>query len=203
MLYNILTNKELIIKRSTNMNNHNDLLIADDDYESVGTLFKFRMPSLIVGLFLGISISFVTSEFKEVLIRDIEIAFFMPFIVYIADAIGEQTVTIYSRALKTGKAKFGKYLWKELSLGLIFGIIFGLSSGAISFLWLKNELLALSVAIATCLAIIVSPIVALLVTHAFQTLHDDPAAYSSPIATVLQDMTSILIYGIVCSMIIL
>jgi len=88
-------------------------------------------------------------------------------------------------------------------LGIIFGVIFGIFSGAIALLWLNNNLLALSVAIATCLAILVAPTVALLITYMFDILHDDPAAYSGPIATVMQDMTSVLIYGIVSSIIFL
>ncbi len=178
-------------------------LYADDDYESIGTLLKLRAPSLFIGLLLGVGISLVTSRFEEVLSQNIQVAFFLPFIIYVADAIGTQTEAIYSRDLKSGKAKFNNYLRKEFILGIIFGVIFGVFSGAIAFLWLNNDLLALSVASATSLAIAVAPIVALLVTHIFQSLHDDPAANSGPIATVIQAVTSVLIYGIVSSIIIL
>src|SRR5574344_1766808 len=80
---------------------------ADDNYEPIKTLCRLRLPSLIIGLVLGICISFVTSNFEEVLSQNVQVAFFMPFVVYIADAIGTQTETIYSRNLKTGKAKLG------------------------------------------------------------------------------------------------
>ena len=60
-----------------------------------------------------------------------------------------------------------------------------------------------SVSIATFIAIATAPIVALLVTQAFQSIKEDPAAGSGPISTVIQDMISVLIYGIVCSIIIL
>jgi len=178
-------------------------LYADDDYESVGTLLRLRAPSLFIGLLLGVGISIVTSRFEEVLSQNIQVAFFLPFIVYVADAIGTQTEAIYSRDLKSGKAKFSNYLRKEFFLGIIFGIVFGIFSGAIILFWLKNTLLAVSVASATCLTIAVAPIVALLVTYIFQSLHDDPAANSGPITTVIQDMTSVLIYGVVSSIIIL
>lgn len=181
----------------------NKTLYADDDYESIRTLLKVRTPSLVIGLVLGIGISLLTSRFEEVLARHVQVAFFLPFIIYIADAIGTQTEAIYSRDLKTGKAKFINYFRKELLLGIIYGIAFGLVSGGVVFLWLRNNLLALSVATSTCLAIAVAPLVALFVTHLFQSMHEDPAAGSGPIATVIQDMTSIVIYGIVSSVIIL
>lgn len=185
------------------MNNKEKIVYADDDCESTSTLLKLRTPSLVLGLFLGILISFVTSRFEEVLSRNVQVAFFLPFIVYISAAIGTQTETIYSRDLNTGKTKFSNYLHKETTLGIIFGALFAVFSGAIAFLWLKDNLLALSVAIATFLAIAVAPIIALLVTQIFQFIHKDPAAGSGPITNVIQDIISVLIYGAVCSFIML
>jgi len=178
-------------------------IYADDNCESIGTLFKLRYPSLIIGLFLGIGISFITSSFEEVLARNVQIVFFLPFIVYTADAIGTQTEAIYSRGLRTKKAKFSDYLIKELSLGLIFGLTFGIVSSAVTLLWLHDTLISLSVGIASFIAITTAPIVALIVAQALQSIHKDPAAGTGPIATVFQDMISIVIYGIVCSIIIL
>lgn len=176
---------------------------ADDDYESVGTLMKLRAPALAIGLLLGIGISFATSRFEEVLSQNVQVAFFLPFIVYIADAIGTQTESIYSRDLRTGRAKFSNYLRKELTLGIIFGIIFGIFSGAVVLLWLQDNLLAASVSIASFIAIATAPIIALIVTHTFQSMHKDPAAGSGPITTVIQDLASVVIYGLVASAIIL
>ncbi|USN53196.1 MAG: magnesium transporter [Candidatus Nomurabacteria bacterium] len=176
---------------------------ADDGHESIGTLLNLRAPALIFGLMLGIGISFVTSRFEEVLAHSVQVAFFMPFIVYISDAVGTQTEAIYSRDLKTGKAKFKVYLRKEFSLGVIIGIVFGLISGLITWFWLGDAQLSLSVAIASCVAITTAPVVALIIAYLFQSAHRDPAASTGPIATVLQDMLSVVIYGVVASLIIL
>lgn len=176
---------------------------ADDDYESIATLLKLRAPSLILGLLLGIGISFATSRFEEVLSRNVEIAFFLPFIVYIAAAVGTQTEAIYSRDLKSGRAKFSNYLRKEFFLGIIFGVLFGAFSALISWVWLNNELLSYSVGLATSAAIASAPITALIITEIFQLLGKDPATGSGPIATVVQDVMSIIIYGVVCSMVLL
>ncbi len=176
---------------------------VDDDYESIGTLFRLRTPMLLVGLLLGFGISIIVSNFEQVLEKNVHIALLLPFIVYIADAIGTQTSAIYARGLKCDSAKFSKYLYKESVLGVVYGVLFGLCSGAVSYLWIGNNLLSISVAVATFFVILFAPIIALLVTQAFQYLHKDPAASSGPIATVVQDMISVLIYGIVCSIIIL
>ncbi len=179
------------------------IIYADDDYEPVKTLFKLRAPALFLGLILGFGISFITSHFEEVLSSNVRIAFFLPFVVYIADAIGTQTEAIYSRNLRDGKANFLRYLRKELTLGIVFGILFGLISGLVSYIWLKDYLLTLSVTLGTFFAILFAPVMAILVTHVFQLLRKDPAAGSGPIATVIQDMTSVVIFGIICSIILL
>ena len=179
------------------------IIYVDDDLESVKTIFRMRAPSLIIGLILGIAISFVVSNFEKVLVENVQVAFFIPFIVYIASAVGTQTQAIYSRDLKSGKAKFSTYLHKEFILGLLFGSTFGLFSGLIVLWWLQDILLAISLALSAFIAIAISPLVALSVAQSFQNARKDPAAGSSPIATVIQDMISIIIYGIVTSLIIL
>lgn len=180
-----------------------DPVLADDDYESVGTLFRLRAPALIIGLLLGIVISFVTSSFEKVLEKDFQVAYFIPFIVYIADAIGSQTTAIYSRDLKSGKTKLGNYIRKEFSLGLLFGSLFGIVSGIFTYFWLHNYLLSVTICISAVLAITTAPLIALLVATLFQSSHRDPAAGTAPIATVLQDILSVVIYGLVASIIIL
>lgn len=185
------------------MNTQKHIQYADDDYESVTTLFKLRAPSLAIGLILGIGISFIISNFEKVLSQNVQLAYFVPFVVYIAAAVGTQTEAIYSRDLKTGNTKFANYLRKESALGIIFGLLFGAIAGGIVFMWLEDLLIAKTVAVASFIAIATAPIVALIVTQTFQYFHKDPAVGSGPVGTVIQDMTSVLIYGLVASLIML
>lgn len=183
--------------------NHDKIIYVDDDTESTQTLARLRVPSLFIGLVFGILISFLTSRFEEVLQNNIQIAFFLPFIVYMADAIGTQTNSIYARDLRTGNAVFHHYLVKETALGFIFGAFFGLIASAVAWLWLGAPMLAVSVGISMFAATASAPVIALLITQIFDHLGKDPAAGAGPVATVLQDMISVAIYGIVCSMILL
>lgn len=186
------------------MSNHTPKTIyADDDTESVSLLLRLRVPPLFLGLFLGLGISLLTSRFEEVLKVNVHVAFFIPFIVYIAAAVGAQTSAIYSRDLKSRHAKLRNYLLKEPLLGLALGVIFGLASFFIINLWLGDMKLASAVGLSTFLAITIAPIIAIIVTEFLQDIHEDPAVGAAPIATVIQDMTSIIIYGIVTSAILL
>lgn len=185
------------------MSGANRIEYADDDTESIDTLLRLRAPTLFVGLVLGIAISFVTSRFEDVLAHNIRAVFFLPFIVYITDAIAAQTVAIYARDLRTGKARFKTYFIKESILGVFLGGMFGFISAAIIELWFRDNPLALSVGLSVLIAGTIAPLVAICTAHTIQSLKQDPAAETGPIATVIQDMLSVVIYGTVCSFMLL
>lgn len=176
---------------------------ADDDRESVGELLRLRLPSLLTGLILGLSLSFVTSRFEEVLSRNVQIAYFIPFIVYMADSVGTQTQNIYARDLRSGKASFKKYFIKENILGVILGIIFSAITIPITLLWFKSTDLAITVGFSTMGAVASAPVIALAVTELLELEHTDPAVGAGPLATVIQDTISVVIYGLIASSIML
>lgn len=176
---------------------------ADDDVTPIKRLLRMRFPSLAVGLALGIVLSFITSRFEEVLTADVRVAFFIPFIVYVAAAVGSQTQNIYIRDLKKGTAQFHNYLFKET----IIGIVLGISTGIIAFLGVEfvfgSYELAKTVGIGMVLSIVTAPLIALVVAEILELEHTDPAVGAGPIVAVIQDMVSILIYGLVASSIFL
>ena len=183
--------------------NAENIKYADDETLSVKRIIQMRIPSLALGLILGIFLSFVTSRFEEALSQDIRIAFFIPFIVYMADAVGTQTQNIYIRDLRTGKASFKIYLMKETLAGVIFGVASSSITALITAVWLASTKITLAVSLAMFGAIAAAPLVALLVAEILQLGHKDPAVGAGPLATVIQDTLSVLIYGIIASSIIL
>ncbi|QQR60833.1 magnesium transporter [Candidatus Uhrbacteria bacterium] len=145
----------------------------------------------------------VFSTFEDVLAKDIRIAFFVPFVVYIAAAVGSQTQSIFSRDLRSRKAKFKNYLLKEAGVGIILGSISGILSGIAAYIWFQDSMLAMVVGISMFIAVAIAPHTALIVTKLVQMEHLDPAVGAGPIATVIQDTLSVLIYGITASIILL
>ena len=176
---------------------------ADDDVTPLGRLVRMRIPSLAVGLVLGILLSFVTSWFEIVLTENIKLAFFIPFIVYMADAVGGQTQNIYVRDLRTGHASFKKYLIKEGALGIILGAAASGTVALITIVWFKSWTLTQAISLATFGAIMTAPLIALLVVELFELERTDPAVGAGPISAVIQDILSILIYGAIATLVIL
>jgi magnesium transporter len=176
---------------------------ADDDKVSIKNLLILRTPSLVLGLLLGLVLTFVTSRFEQVLSEQIALAFFIPFVVYMSDAVGTQTQSIYTRDLKTGKANFKTYLFKESAVGIILGVLFSLVTIFLVQVWFHANDLAIAVGLGLFVAIASAPLIALVVSELLQIEREDPAVWAGPIATIIQDAVSVVIYGFIATAIFL
>lgn len=177
-------------------------IYADDATERISFLLKLRLPWLFLGLLGGIITTLFIGQFEKLLAEKVELAFFIPIIVYIADAVGTQTEDIYIRNLAKQKVQFVKYFSKELVLGIVLGTIFGICTGAFAFLWLKNLSIAFSVGLAMLASVSVATMVALVIPNLFYREHSDPAVGAGPLKTVIQDFITIIIYFLVATLII-
>lgn len=175
--------------------------LEDDDRDSISLLIKLRLPWLFLGLMGGVGATFLSSRFEDILKSDIRLAFFIPFIVYMADAIGTQTESVYVRNIADGKANFGKYILKETILGLTLGSLFGVIIGVIAFLWLDSFALAFTVSLSLLITMSLAPAIAIIVPAIIQKERKDPAVGAAPITTVIQDILSLFIYFAIATLI--
>ncbi len=177
--------------------------ITDDAKEKTSLLIKERLPWLIVGLIGGIIVTILVSKFESILSANISLAFFLPVIVYMSDAIGTQTENIYVRNLAKFRDNFFQYFIKELMIGISFGIIFGSLLGLFAKFWLGSTTVAITVAIAMFINGIIAPMVALIVPEMLFKEHEDPALGAGPFTTILQNLISLSVYLLIATLIIL
>lgn len=158
-----------------------------------------RIPWLLIGL-LGISLSALfINTFESELQKYLIIAFFIPAIVYMSDALGTQHQTLFIRDLAImGKdLKLKAYFIKEMLIGSILaGIIGFILFLIISFFW-KQPYIAFVVSLAMTITLIITSFSALAITLLIQKLKMDPALGSGPFATIISDMSSIFVYFLI------
>ena len=184
------------------MKSPNHFAVTDDVHEGIKQLVKVRLPWLIVGLFGGMIVTFIVSRFEVVLSNNLQLAFFIPIIVYLSDAVGTQTETIYVRNLSKFKDNFYKYLAKEIFVGGSLGIILGTLVGIASFLWLRSIETAFSVGLAMLINIVIAPIVAIIIPEILFKEKVDPALGGGPFTTIIQQAISLSVYFFVAMVII-
>jgi len=111
-----------------------------------------RLPWLLVGLFGSMIATWVMTRFEQALHARIEIAFFIPGIVYLADAIGTQTEAIAVRGLSLSHQPIRHLISGELRTGLLMGAILGMLALP-GVWWIFGDLnLAISVSLALLVA---------------------------------------------------
>lgn len=180
------------------------LIYTDDRTAEVGLLVRLRLPWLIIGLVVGTFITLLISRYERVLAEQVELAFFIPVIVYLSGAVSTQTETIYVRNLSVGKAPFGVYLLKEFLLGIILGVIIGSILGLFAYFWLDSAAIGLTVGTATAVSLVSATSISVLVPTILAKLgKSDPALGAGPFTAVLQDLISLVIYFSIASAIIL
>lgn len=164
--------------------------------ERLGRRLWHRMPWLVLGLVGSALAAWLVGLFQSRLDDDVRLAFFIPGVVYMADAIGTQTEALVIRGLSVG-APMRTALRLEAVTGPVAGMIFGAVSFPLVWLVLGSASLALTVALALVAACSVATVVAVLLPWVMQRHGRDPAFGSGPLATVVQDLLSLLLYFLV------
>jgi magnesium transporter len=129
------------------------------------------------------------------------LAFFIPGVVYLADAVGTQTETVVVRGLSVGVAMrrmFGRELLAVLAIGVALALFAG---PVIWWRWGDGDV-ALCVGLSLFAACSTATLAAMLLPWLLDAAGRDPAFGSGPLATVIQDLLSILIYFAVAAVVV-
>ncbi len=153
-----------------------------------------RLPWLILGLAGSALATFVMSRFEAALNTQLALAFFVPGLVYLADAIGTQTEAVAVRGLSLAHVGLGRLLGGELRTGLIIGLTLGGLTFPAVWLAFGDLRLALAVSGALVVAGALATSVGLFLPWLLARLKRDPAFGSGPLATVIQDVLTLLTY---------
>jgi magnesium transporter len=158
-------------------------------------ILKARLPWLLVGLLGGVVAAFFIGRFEELLEEFLILALFVPVIVYMSDAVGAQTQTIFVRAVAIDhKFSIKKYFKKELLNGILMSSILAAILGLIVLVWFKSVVFSVVLALSLLITVFIAVLVGLMVPVIFLLLKKDTAVASGPFSTIISDVLSILVY---------
>ena len=164
-----------------------------DELRSMPTLLRSRrrLAWLSSNIVLNIIAASVISAYEETLAAVIAIAIFLPMVSDMSGCSGNQAVGVSMRELSLGLTRprdLFHVLRKELSVGIINGIVLGILIGMVAWLWKDNAYLGLVIGIAlsvnTLIAVSIGGTVPLILKH----FGVDPAVASGPLLTTVTDM---------------
>jgi magnesium transporter len=160
-----------------------------------------RLPWLLVGLVGALLSAVVVGAFDRQLEEEVLIAFFVPGVVYIADAVGVQTTSLVVRGLSVG-VSIGRTAVREAITGVLVGLL--LAAVALPIVWVGwgNGEVAWAVSVALLTASSFATLIAMALPWLIHHLGKDPAYGAGPLSTVIQDLLSLVVYFLTASAIV-
>ena len=155
---------------------------------------RHRLPWLLVGLAGSAAATAAMAGMERTLQAHVAIAFFVPALVYLADAIGTQTEAVAVRGLSLTRAGIAPLLAGELRTGFLIGAILGLISFPAVWLFFGDVRLAAAVAVSILAAGTLANGIGMLFPWALHRLRYDPAYGTGPASTIVQDVCTIVVY---------
>lgn len=180
-----------------------------EDYIETQTVLRgtrIRLPWLFTSFLGGLAAFFIIGNFEESLQQYAYLAAFIPVIMGMGGNIGTQSSTIVVRGIATGKINTGdlvSVVGKELAIGIILGVVYGLFIGVVAKVRFNHEPLALQLAFSVGLAVIssmsVAALVGSLVPMLFEKANIDPAVATGPFVTTSVDIVSVYCYFMIAT----
>jgi len=167
-------------------------LPADESiYAPVGVSARRRIPWLIVNLIGAFAAGLVVALFEGTIEDAAALAVFMPIVAGQGGNAGIQTVTIVVRGIALGEVEpedAWRVLQKEIALGLIRGLLFGLVIGGAAYAWQGAWAWGAVVGGAMLLNMVVAGLVGTFIPLGLRRLKMDPAIASGVFLTMFTDV---------------
>jgi magnesium transporter len=156
-----------------------------------------RLPWLLIGLTMSGMATGVMAGFERLLETNVTVAFFIPALVYLADAVGTQTEMIAVRHLSLRRKSLGSLIGGEFLTGGLIGLALASIAYVAVFVSFGSASIAAGVGLSLLIACTLATVLGLSLPWTLSRLKIDPAYGSGPVATIIQDVATIMIYLVV------
>jgi len=166
---------------------------------------KVRLPWLFASWIGGVMAAYIIGKYENMLESMIALAAFIPIIIGMGGNIGTQSSTIIVRGMATGRIEIGnefKVLLKELRVGLILGVLYGIMLGIFAnFKFLGSDpMLGVVVGLSICSSMLLATAVGTFTPLILRKLDIDPAVATGPFVTTSIDILGVLLYFMIAGL---
>lgn len=171
-------------------------LLSDDSvYAPVTVSARRRIPWLGINVIAVFLAAAMVAAFEDTIAQAAALAVFMPVVAGLGGNSGIQSVTIVVRGLALGEIKMEdamRVLTKEAAIGLVKGVIFGLTIGLVAWAWQAEPWWGLVVGLALMLNMLVAGLLGAVIPLGLRALRLDPAVASGIFLTAFTDVMGFL-----------
>lgn len=169
---------------------------------------KSRLPWLFASWVGGVTAMVIIGTFESLLAGVVALAAFIPVVIGMGGNIGTQSSTIIVRGIATGRVVFAnaaKILWKEVRVGLMLGLVYGVALGLVAQLTFRDGpyMLGVVVGLSVGASMLIAATIGTFVPLFLKRLNIDPAIATGPFVTTSIDILGVLLYFLVASWLII
>ena len=150
-----------------------------------------RIPWLMINLVTAVLASMVIGLFSETIESMVALAVMMPIVVSMGGNGGLQTLGIVMRGLATGEImtpNLWRVLRREFFVSIVNGVICGLCTSLIGYIWFRNELIFIVVFFSVVLTLVIGVLSGMLLPILLEKMRIDPAVSSTIVLTTVTDV---------------
>jgi len=166
----------------------------DDMFAPVMQSARRRWVWLGVNLITALLAAVVLYSFQPTLDEMVELAILFPVVMSMCGIAGTQTLTLMIRGMATGQVSAGNsmaILRKELSVGILNGIVFSIIVAAIAYYWYGNPGLGIVMGIAIIVNLVAGALAGALIPVILKRMSIDPALAGGVVLTTVTDVIGI------------
>jgi len=152
---------------------------------------KQRLPWLAVNLVTAIAASLVIAQFEAAITQIIALAVLMPIVASMGGNAGTQSLTVAVRAIATKdltSSNTWRVIRREVLVGLINGLVFGLIMGVVGLIWFGSGALGYVIAAAMVINMVVAGLAGTAIPVLLEKFGIDPALASGAFVTTVTDV---------------
>ncbi len=157
-----------------------------------------RAPWLFASWIGGIMAMFIIGAFEEELQKVLALASFIPIVMGMGGNIATQSSTIIVRGIATGRVNindFFRFIWKEMRVGMILGVLYGVFLGAVAYLgFAEPAMLGVVVGVSIFFCMAMSATVGTIIPLVLKRFDIDAAIATGPFVTTSIDILGVVMY---------
>jgi len=164
-------------------------------FSTVSFSMKKRLPWLYVNLATAFLAAGVISLFEDVIARITILAVFLPVVAGQGGNAGAQSLAVVMRGLVMREIphnKSGRLIMKELWMGAISGLLIGVVTAGVAWVWQGNPYLGLVIGLAMIVNLAVAGLAGAAIPVMMKAVGLDPAQCSNIILTTITDVMGFL-----------
>ena len=160
-------------------------------FSSIGFSLRKRLPWLHVNLATAFLAAAVVAFFEDTIAKITILAVYLPVVAGQGGNAGAQSLAVVMRGLvmrEIPERDIKKLVWKECKVGVINGVVIGLVTAGIAWMWQGNPFLGLVIGLAMIVNLTVAGLAGAAIPVLMKKVGLDPAQSSSIILTTVTDV---------------